>query len=219
MNRIAFLFGLLIFAAGNSCLAASAGNEQLDSVYYNLSDKASLQRGAKTFANYCLSCHGIKYMRYNRMASDLGIDEEVLRENFLQSSQKPSDLMAINMSEEDARSWFGTAPPDLSLTARSRGPDWIYTFLRSFKVDGESVTGWNNNLFENVAMPHVLYRVENQAPEEYDSVVSDLTAFLVYVAEPVKLVRYRIGIYVLIFMGLLILVTYALKKEYWRDIH
>ena len=217
---IRVLFVILSMAVAGGSFAASGGNENLDSVYINLDDRESLQKGAKTFANYCLSCHGIKFMRYNRMADDLGISEEVLRANFLQPSQKPGDQMDVNMSEEDAKRWFGTVPPDLSLTARSRSPEWIYTYLRSFHAHENSVTGWNNDLFEDVAMPHVLYKSQgDQSPEEYNEIVRELTNFLVYVAEPVKLVRYSIGIWVLIFMGVFTVIAYFLKKEFWKDIH
>jgi len=218
MMRIVFAIFLSLLTG--SVIAAGGGNENLDRVHVDLRDKGSLQRGAATFANYCQSCHGIKYMRYNRMATDLGISEDVLRSNFLQPSQKPSDIMDITMSEEDAKRWFGTAPPDLSLTARSRSPEWIYTFLRSYRVDEQSITGWNNDLFADVAMPHVLYSVQEASTrEEYDETVRDLTNFLVYVAEPAKLVRYNIGIWVLIFMGVFIVCAYFLKKEYWKDVH
>ena len=199
---------------------AATETEDLMSVYVNLDDRQGLQQGAATFANYCLSCHSIKYMRYNRMGEDLGIGEEVLRTNFLQPSQRPGDTMSINMAEADAKRWFGTAPPDLSLIARSRSAEWIYTFLLSFQEDEKSATGWNNELFKDVAMPHVLYAVQrNQSPEEYAATVRDLTSFLVYVAEPVKLVRYQIGIWVLVFMVIFAFVAYLLKKEYWKDIH
>ncbi len=213
------LFLLLMVVVG-SVSAAGGGGENLDSVHINLSDRESLQKGAATFANYCLSCHGIKYMRYNRMASDLGIGDEVLRRNFLQPSQKPSDEMGVNMAEEDAKRWFGKAPPDLSLITRSRSPDWVYTFLRSFRTDADSATGWDNDLFADVAMPHVLYRVqESSTRDEYDRTIRDLTNFLVYVAEPAQLVRYGIGIWVLIFTGIFTICAYFLKKEYWKDIH
>ena len=217
---IRVLFVILSMAVAGGSFAAGGGNENLDSVYINLDDRESLQKGAKTFANYCLSCHSIKFMRYNRMAEDLGISEEVLRANFLQPLQKPGDQMDVNMSEEDAKRWFGTVPPDLSLTARSRSPEWIYTYLRSFHADENSVTGWNNDLFEDVAMPHVLYKLQSdQSAEEYNEIVRELANFLVYVAEPVKLVRYSIGIWVLIFMGVFTVIAYFLKKEFWKDIH
>ncbi len=209
----------LLFYAG-IVSAAGGGNENLDSVHVNLDDRASLQRGAALFANYCLSCHSVKFLRYGTMAEDLQISEEVLRANFLQPSQKPGDLMKINMSEEDAKTWFGTAPPDLSLTARSRSPEWIYTFLRQFYVDEASYTGWNNELFKDVAMPHVLYGLQRSSQrEEFDSSVRDITNFLVYAAEPAKLVRYNIGIFVLLFMAAFVCISYLLKKEFWKDIH
>ena len=211
---------ILLFAFVGNAFAAGGDTSNLDSVYINLDDRKSLQQGATTFVNYCMSCHGIKYMRYNRMADDLGISVDVLRENFLTASQKPSDKMDINMSEEDAKRWFGTAPPDLSLVARSRSPEWLYTFLRQFQADENSVTGWNNDLFENVAMPHALYKQQQSLQtEDYDSLVRDVVNFLVYVAEPAKLVRYNIGIYVLLFTALFTFLAYMLKKEYWKDIH
>ena len=214
------IFAILAICMSSAAKAASESGEDLISAYINLDDRRSLQQGATTFANYCLSCHGIKYMRYNRMGEDLGISEEILRANFLQPSQQPGDTMSVNMSAEDAKRWFGTAPPDLSLTARSRSPDWLYTFLLSFYEDESSVTGWNNRLFNNVAMPHVLHGLQrDQSPEEYESTVRDIVNFLVYVAEPAKLVRYNIGIWVLIFMGIFTIFAYYLKKEYWKDIH
>ena len=217
---IRFILTTFTFVFAVNVYAASGRDENLDSVFINLDDRESLQNGAATFANYCLSCHGVKFMRYNRMAVDLGISEEILRSNFLQPSQKPGDLMTVNMSEEDAKRWFGTAPPDLSLVARSRGADWVYTFLGSFYADEKSVTGWNNELFADVAMPHVLYQQqEAMSGDEYEQVVRDLVNFLVYVAEPAKLVRYGIGIWVLIFVGTFTVLAYFLKKEYWKDIH
>ena len=217
---IRVLLVILSMAVAGGSFASSGDDENLDSVYINLDDRESLQKGAKTFANYCLSCHSIKFMRYNRMADDLGISDEVLRTNFLQPSQKPGEQMDVNMSEEDAKRWFGTVPPDLSLTARSRSPEWIYTYLRSFHADENSVTGWNNELFEDVAMPNVLYKLQrDQSPEEFNETVRDLVNFFVYVAEPVKLIRYSIGIWVLIFMGVFTVIAYYLKREFWKDIH
>ena len=217
---IRVLLVILSMAVAGGSFASSGDDENLDSVYINLDDRESLQKGAKTFANYCLSCHSIKFMRYNQMADDLGISDEVLRTNFLQPSQKPGEQMDVNMSEEDAKRWFGTVPPDLSLTARSRSPEWIYTYLRSFHADENSVTGWNNDLFEDVAMPNVLYKLQrDQSPEEFNETVRDLVNFFVYVAEPVKLIRYSIGIWVLIFMGVFTVIAYYLKREFWKDIH
>lgn len=243
-----------IQAAGESGLA-------LDQVHVDLDDKASLQNGARTFVNYCLSCHSASYMRYNRMAQDLGIGEALLKANLMFAADKPGDLMIATMRADDAEDWFGVAPPDLSVVARFRKPAWIYTYLRSFYVDENSTSGWNNKLFENVAMPHVLYewqgiqravfktekhsaevessdgtvetreteeevfdrfeltRAGEMSTEEYDRAIRDLTNFLVYLGEPAKLVRYRIGIFVMIFLGVLLVLTYMLKKEYWKDVH
>ena len=226
-------------------VASGGGDEGLDPVDINLADKASLQRGAKTFVNYCLSCHSAAYMRYERMGTDLGINEQLLRENLMLATEKPGDTMTVTMSEDGAKKYFGVVPPDLSLTARSKGPNWIYTYLRSFYWDKSSPTGWNNTLFPNVAMPHVLYRLQGyreaefegaadgvqhfagfvektsgqMSDEEYDAAMRDLTNFMVYLAEPAKLVRYKIGVWVMIFMGVLVFLTYATKKEYWRDVH
>lgn len=226
-------------------VSASGGGQNLDKVYIDLSDRTSLQRGARTFVNYCLSCHNASMMRYGRMAEDLGISDELLRNEMMFAGDKPGDLMVTAMPADGAKAWFGVVPPDLSLTARSRGADWIYTYLRNFYVDKSTATGWNNALFSNVAMPHVLYqwqgyrtatfegdgvadistvRYKVEAPgtmssNEYDAALRDLTNFMVYLAEPVKLVRYRIGFWVMLFMGVFIILAYLLKKEYWRDIH
>ena len=238
--KVAVLSLLPVFAA-----ASGGGDEGLDPVDINLADKASLQRGAKTFVNYCLSCHSAAYMRYERMGTDLGINEQLLRKNLMLATEKPGDTMTVTMSEDGAKKYFGVVPPDLSLTARSKGPNWIYTYLRSFYWDNSSPTGWNNTLFPNVAMPHVLYRLQGyreaefegaangvqhfvgfvektpgqMSNEEYDAAMRDLTNFMVYLAEPAKLVRYKIGVWVMIFMGVLVFLTYATKKEYWRDVH
>ncbi len=240
ITKLLLIGSLLVSPA----LLASGGGENLDSVYINLADKGSLRRGAHTFVNYCLSCHAASYMRYERMAADLEIDTPTLVDNLMFATDKPGELMTINMASEDAKAWFGVVPPDLSLTARSRGPDWIYTYLRSFYRDETTPTGWNNTLFPSVAMPHVLYEWqglreahfdESQGVSEfsgfeqivsgemsettYDEAISDLTNFMVYLAEPAKLVRYDIGFWVMGFMLVFIGLTYALKKEYWRDIH
>ncbi|MBS1269133.1 MAG: Ammonia monooxygenase gamma subunit [Gammaproteobacteria bacterium] len=231
---------LILAAVSPSSLAAEA-TEPLDPVYTNLGNKASLQRGAKLFVNYCLSCHSAAYMRYNRMGRDLGISQGNIDEHMMFAADKPGALMTVSMPEVKAKQWFGTAPPDLSLITRVRKPEWVYSYLRRFYFDAESPHGWNNSLFENVAMPHVLYelqgvqrltghdehgypRFEMQAPgtmtpEEYDEAMQDLTNFLVYLGEPAKLERYKIGTIVMLFLAGLLVLSYFLKKEYWRDIH
>ncbi len=233
---------LLLLGSSPWCLASSESTVPLDKVYINLSDKAALQRGAKYFVNYCLSCHSAKYMRYNRMGADLGIPEDQVKDNLMFAADKVGDLMTTTMPPEDAKKWFGVAPPDLTLVARARKPDWLYTYLRSFYLDEASPSGWNNSLFHNVAMPHILYELQGSqilvgkdehtgkpkfelqkpgtmSPKHYDDAMRDLTNFLVYLAEPVKLVRYQIGVFVLIFLAVLLVLSYLLKKEYWRDVH
>ncbi|MEK7758446.1 MAG: cytochrome c1 [Pseudomonadota bacterium] len=251
---------LLCVALPGLSLASGGEHAKLDAVKIDLSDKASLQRGARLFVNYRLSCHSISYMRYNRMGEDLGISDELVKENLMFAADKTGELMKAAMPREDARKWFGTAPPDLSLVARSRGPEWFYTYMRSFYRDQKSSTGWNNTLFRNVAMPHVLhdvqglqravYRTEKHESEtvkdgkkvkkvteeqvfdrfeiekpgsmttqQYDESMRDLTNFMVYVGEPAKLVRYRLGVFVLVFLAIFLVVAYLLKKEYWKDVH
>lgn len=238
-------------------LAAGGGNKNLDKVYINMSDKESLRNGAKLFVNYCLSCHSAEYSRYNRVAEDLGIPLDALQGNLMFTSEKTGDKMITSMSVEDAKKWFGVAPPDLTLVSRVRKPNWVYTYLRSFYQDEKSPSGWNNSLFKNVAMPHVLYELqgapqlismpgegestkEGNADEsvyvaggatfdmthrgklsnaEFDEAMRDLTNFLVYLAEPAQLQRKTIGVWTMVFLVILLLLTIVLKKEYWRDVH
>lgn len=142
-------------------LGAGAG-VPLERAHVDLSDTASLQRGARTFVNHCLSCHGAKFMRYNRMGKDLGISDELLAQNLLFASDKVGDTMHVAMRKDDGEKWFGAPPPDLSVVARSRGADWIYTYLLSFYVDTSPTRpfGVNNLVFAGAAMPHVLAELQ-----------------------------------------------------------
>lgn len=212
----------------------------------------SLQRGARTFVNYCLNCHSANYMRYNRL-QDLGLNEQQIRDNLIFTGVKVGDVMKIAMDQKDAKEWFGTPPPDLSVIARARGSsagsgtDWLYTYLRSFYRDPTRPTGWNNVVFPNVGMPHVLWRLQGEqvlkeervpgpgytvttkrlvlekpgtlTPIEYDRLVADLVNYLNYMAEPAAADRKVIGIYVLLFLGVMFVLAYLLKKEYWKDVH
>ncbi|MCG6896518.1 MAG: cytochrome c1 [Thiocapsa sp.] len=225
---------------------ASGGHEELDKAAIDLTDQASLQRGAKYFVNYCMGCHSLKHMRYSRMAEDLGIDDKSLRDNLLFGNAQPTSMMTNSMRPADGETWFGTAVPDLTLVTRWRSPDWVYTYLRSFYADPARPYGVNNLIFPLVGMPHVLGDLQglqepvmethgegheatvtgvvltqpgSLTPEEYDNMVRDITAFLTYAGEPIKLERRRLGVYVLLFLGLFFIVAYALKKEYWKDIH
>lgn len=227
-------------------LLASEG-PALEKANIDLHDQASLQRGAKYFVNYCFGCHSLQYMRYNRLAKDLGIDEVTLRQNLIFGDAKPGDLMTNAMRPDDGLKWFGVVPPDLTLVTRWRSTDWVYTYLKSFYLDGTRPYGVNNLLFPLVGMPHALGDLQGEqepvmaeshvegaqpvvagvklvkqgslSPAEYDNMVRDITAFLTYVGEPMQLERQRIGLYVLLFLGVLFIFAYMLKKEFWKDVH
>ena len=209
-----------------------------------MGDQASLQRGAKYFVNYCLSCHSAKYQRYNRTARDLGLSEDEVKENLMFTTDKIGETMTIAMDPENANSWFGVTPPDLSVIARARGVDWIYTYLRSFYLDESRPFGVNNVVFPDVGMPHVMWQLQGTqkavftehdgqkvfekfeqvtpgslSPSEFDAAMRDLTAFLSYVGEPIQMERKRLGIWVLLFIAVFFVLAYLLKKEYWKDVH
>jgi ubiquinol-cytochrome c reductase cytochrome c1 subunit len=252
---------------------AAGGGVHLESANINLDNDAAKQRGAKYFVNYCLGCHSLKYERWQRM-QEFGLSIDDIKEHLMPANAKPGDLMTIAMKTGDAQAWFGNPAPDLTLEARLRGTDWIYTYLKSFYLDDSRPFGVNNRVFDKVGMPHVLWELqgfkkpvyrydvtmkghveqsfeseaeaeafirehgehgdlkinkvvhelavasEGQLDEaEYDKVVRDIVTFLAYMAEPVKLERQRLGIWVLLFLALLFVSAYLLKKEYWKDIH
>lgn len=206
-----------------SAMAAS-GPVALDSVpQAKLSDKAAMQNGAKTFMSYCLGCHGVSAMRYSRL-SDIGMNEEQIKA-LLPEGKKTGDYIRTSISRNDAKEWFGAAPPDLSLTARARsshsgtGTDWVYTFLRTYVEDSSRPTGWNNKTYPGVGMPHVLWEMQKtKSPAEFDSVVGDLAAFLNYVAEPAQFTRKTFGIVVLVFLAFFFVIAWRLNKAYWKKI-
>lgn len=257
------LLGLLVLPA------VAAEGPPLAHMRVDVRDEASLQSGARTFVNYCLSCHSASMMRYNRL-QDLGLNEEQIRDNLMFTADKVGDVMAISMARNDAKAWFGAVPPDLTDVARTRGADWLYTYLRSFYRDPTTPTGWNNLLFDHVAMPNVLWTLQGQqtldvkpfkteeeaqaaklqgaafgvlgeegeggakryllkstrvespgelTPAQYDAVVHDLVNFLVWMGEPAQETRKAIGIVVLLFLGVLLVLTWALYKNYWKDVH
>jgi ubiquinol-cytochrome c reductase cytochrome c1 subunit len=199
------------------------------------SDQASLQRGARTFVNNCLNCHSANYMRYNRL-QDIGLTEKQIKDNLLFAGEKVGDTMRVGMNPKDAKKWFGVAPPDLSVEVRARGADWVYAYLRGFYRDDTTPTGWNNIVFDKAAMPHVLYDLQGEQvlnhethqlevtkpgrlnPEEYDAFVADLTNYMAFMAEPAKQQNKHTGIWVLLFLGVLLVLAIKLKKEYWKDI-
>jgi ubiquinol-cytochrome c reductase cytochrome c1 subunit len=225
-------------------LGLASSGVHLDSADIDLSDQASLQRGAKYFMNYCLSCHSAKFQRYNRMAKDLGLTEQEVIDNLMFTTDKIGETMNIAMTADKATEWFGNPPPDLSVIARARGVDYIYTYLRSFYLDEKRPFGVNNKVFPDVGMPNVLwqlqgdqkavYKLEHEtevldhlepasegamSAEEFDEVARDLTAFLSYVGEPIQMERKSMGIWVLMFIAVFFVMAYLLKKEYWKDVH
>ncbi len=219
----------------------------LDKAPINAANEASLQRGAKVFVNYCLNCHSAAAMRYNRLR-DIGLTDEQIKGNLMFAGEKVGDTMTVAMNKKDAKSWFGATPPDLSVVSRSRGADWLYTYLRGFYRDDTRPTGWNNVAFDKVGMPHVLYELQGvqrlqkeettdahgnkveshklvlekpgkMSTAEYDEMVADLVNYLVFMGEPARMTRYKLGLLVLLFLGLMFIPAYYLKKEFWKDIH
>ena len=198
-------------------------------------DHESLQRGARTFVNYCLNCHRANYMRYNRLI-DIGLTEKQIKDNLLFAGEKVGDTMKVAMNPKDAKQWFGVAPPDLSVEVRARGADWVYAYLRGFYRDSSRPTGWNNTVYDKVAMPHILYELQGEQvlnhethtlelvkpgklnPTEYNAFVGDLTNYMAYMAEPGKVHRKHIGLWVLLFLGVMLVLVKKVKNEYWKDI-
>lgn len=241
MKRVVAAAALLLMGSASW---AAGGTGPLDSANNDVSNVASLQRGARHFVNYCIGCHSAQYVRYNRLAEDLELTEEQLVENLMFTGQRTSDTMTNAMDPELAARWFGQAPPDLSLTARSRGTDWIYTFLRSFYKDDSTLSGANNRLLENTSMPHVLWELQGirgaiyepgegdsevfvgyeQLSEglldeaEYDQMIRDIVNFLDYTGEPMQVQRQQMGIWVIAFLLVFMLFAYLLKKEIWKDV-
>ena len=266
MNKLACVLLVLLAGAAGVASAAGGADVRLSPAPVNRLDEESLQRGARNFVNYCLTCHTAKYMRYNRL-TDLGLTEAQITGNLMFATSKIGETMTVAMTPANGQAWFGAAPPDLSVESRIRGRDWLYNYLLGFYRDEKSATGWNNIVFPNVAMPHVLwelsginklvetehedhekataaaiavkglsaveplqghkYAVLQVAPDvpgtmtrvQYETFVADLVNYMDYMAEPIKNRRIHLGIVVLLFLGVLFVFAYALKREYWKDLH
>lgn len=217
-------------------------------------DKAAIQRGIRVFVNYCLTCHSAEYMRYKRVADDLGISEAIMKKNLMNPVDKFHDGMTVAIEADDAKRWFGVPPPDLSVIARARGREWLYNYFMTFYRDDSSIVGINNATFKDVAMPHVLWELQGWqepvyeevsisgrsgksgtserrivgmklvepgrlAPEEYEQMILDLVTYMVYMGEPAELKRHEIGFWVLAFLFVFLMIAYALKREYWKDVY
>jgi len=248
MKKLAiYLFIATMLLPVASLTVSASGGAGIEHSGANINDRGSLQRGAKWYVNYCLGCHSLAYMRYNRLAEDLGLTEDMVMQNLVDSDAKFGDTMDISMHPEQSKAWFGKAPPDLSLIGRSRGADWVFSYLRGFYQDESG--GWNNTVLENASMPHVLWQLQGiqkpvyrqetgeggfvhevidhfvlatpgtQTPQEYEETARDIAAFLDYAGEPAKLKRKSIGVWVILFLALFTFIAYLLKAEYWRDVH
>ena len=261
--RIKLIVALAAFAPA---AYASGAAEAVQHANNDVGNVMSLQRGARNFVNYCLNCHSAKYMRYNRL-TDLDLTEQQIKDNLMFATDKIGETMQTAMRPEDARKWFGNPPPDLSVEARVRGRDWLYNYLLSFYRDDQSATGWNNLVFPNVGMPHVLWElsgvykvvdaeyenhekaegaaiatrgisliepatypkyivrtITQESPgklsrQDYEAFVADLVNYMDYMAEPARNDRMRIGIIVLLFLGVLFALAYWTKVEFWKDVH
>lgn len=242
------LFAILLGAmmAFGPQARASSGGSTLQAANASLSDRGSLQNGAKLYFNYCSGCHSLKLMRYSRMASDLGLTEQQVMDNLNFTGAKFGEQIPPSMQASDGKTWFGAAPPDLSLMARARGVDYIYTYLKSFYLDPSRPLGWNNTVFPNASMPNALWSLQGiqtatfkadahgGAPifekfelhqagaldaHGFDEVARDIANFLQYAAEPAALQRKAVGVWVLLFLGLFTLLAWLLKQEYWKDVH
>lgn len=239
---------LAVFASGLlisiSALAAEGG-ETLQAGN-DLGDRASLQRGAQLYMNYCSGCHSLKFLRYSRMAEDLGLTEDEVMKNLNFTGAKFGEQILVSMPYDPAAKWFGKMPPDLSTISRVRGSDWIYTYLKSFYLDESRPLGWNNKLFPNASMPNPFWELQGLqhaeygkvdpatgerhveslkvqpgrlSPAEFDQVARDVTNFLEYAGEPAALKREQYGVWVILFLVALSFLAYLLKQEYWKDVH
>jgi ubiquinol-cytochrome c reductase cytochrome c1 subunit len=240
MKKLSTLLLLLTLSLG----ANASESVHLQDADIDRSDNASLLRGAHHFVSYCLGCHSAKQIRYLRIALDLEVDEKKMLKDIAPEGAGIYDQLHTAMNAHDAEKWFGTQPPDLSLVARSRGADWLYSYLKGFYTDKTKPFGVNNTVFEAVAMPNVLWQLQGEqkpiyktvdgqqvidklviedkgtlSEKEFDLFVNDLVNFLVYVGEPVQLERQSMGKYVLFFILMFLVLAYLLKKEYWKDVH
>ncbi|ACC71913.1 cytochrome c1 [Paraburkholderia phymatum] len=241
------LLGATVLAL-STAPARAEGEFPLDRAPDNAENIASLQHGAQLFVNYCLNCHSANLMRYSRL-QDIGISQKEIEKNLLFTADKVGNTMTVAMRPDDAKAWFGATPPDLSVEARAKNRDWLYTYLRSFYRDDTRPTGWNNMVFENVSMPHVLWQLQGQrtakfedeidehtkekvrkfagyqqvtpgtmSPVDYDSAVADLVSYLSWMSEPTQKTRRQLGVWVLLFLGVLSFLAWRLNAAYWKDI-
>lgn len=245
---------LSLVATLGMAVAHASGEDAIawDKAPSRTNDLSALQNGAKLFVNYCLNCHSAAFMRYNRLR-DIGLSEQQIKDNLLFATDKVGDTMKAAIDPRQAKDWFGANPPDLTLVARSRaghggtGADYLYTYLRSYYRDGSRPTGWNNMLFPNVGMPHVLWELQGErmpvfetaeshgheakvfkgwkqvsagamTPQQYDDAIADLVGYMQWMAEPAQNERLRVGAWVLVFLLGFTVIAWRLNAAYWKDI-
>lgn len=262
------LFSMHLSAAGGAACGSFLSEDGLTKgeckqANIDAGDKASLQRGVQIYMNNCLGCHSLKYARYKKVSEDLEIPLGMFQDNLIFGDQKMGDLITVGMDPKEAKEWFGNAPPDLTLEAGLRGPDWIYTYLTSFYIDESRPLGVNNKVYENVGMPHVLIDMQGisrsvcrevpviadngglkqdpltgiqltkeqcgflevdsgtgeMSTEEFDAAMLDLTNFLAYMTDPLKIERETIGTYTLLYLIIFTMLSYLLYREFKKDLH
>ncbi len=242
LPRLATLIAGLVLSV--AAIAAEGGDKQQSGI--DLGDRASLQRGAQLYMNYCSGCHSLKYLRYSRVGEDLGLSEDEVMTNLNLTGAKFGEHIVTSMPADKSKEWFGQTPPDLSVISRVRGSDWIYTYLKSFYLDEARPLGWNNKLFPNASMPNPLWQMQGlqraeygkadatgerpveklvlaqagtMGAEEFNQVARDITAFLEYAGEPAVLKREAMGVWVILFLAFFTFLAWLLKTEYWKDVH
>ena len=260
------LLSVLLSLAAGSLIAADS-DWIMNPMEPNLSDKSSLQRGANLYVNFCLGCHSLEHQRYERTAEDLGdIPQALVESNLIFTGQKIGGHIQTSMNPEDAKSWFGATPPDLTMVTRVRSPEWVYNFLLTFYADEERPFGVNNKVFPNVGMPHAMLSLQGiqeevcagrrpvdllrdkavieqdrlaefyatgpencsdlelqansgmYSPEEYKQAAFDVANFLHYVGDPARQEREQLGVYVILFLLVLLVFAYFLNRNYWKDV-
>lgn len=249
MNNLTRLAGLLAIA---SCFVATpgfaAGGAELEKADIDPSGIPSLQRGARNYMNYCSGCHSAQYVRFNTIGKHLELSDEQLVDNLMFNAEKTFETIRASMPAADAERWYGVAPPDLSLMARSKGADYIYTFLKSFYLQASSPTGVDNIAMPATSMPHVLWELQGYQKavysehvedgetslhfegfeqvtagsldaDDYDDFVRDTVNFLAYIAEPIRADRRKLGTWVIMYLLVFLIIAYMLKKQIWKDVH
>lgn len=251
MKKLISSFVLALAMSGTAW--AAGANIPMDKAPQRTNDMSALQNGAKLFVNYCLNCHSASFMRFNRLR-DIGLTDKQISENLAFTTDRIGDTMNAAISPSDAKTFFGKNPPDLTLVARSRaaigghsGPDYLYTFLRTYYRDATTPTGWNNKAFPATGMPNPLWELQGEQRPLYDKVqshgqevevlrgwervspgtmssvefdqnVGDLVAFMQWMSEPEQNTRVRIGVWVMLFLAAFTVVAWRLNAAFWKDI-